>query len=75
MQILNLFGAKVRSERLRKGLSQEDLAFRSGLHRTYIGMIERAEKNVTLSNIYKISRALEIPIYELLKYDEIDETE
>ena len=66
-KILVEFGNRVREERLRKGLSQEDLAFRSGLHRTYIGMIERAEKNITLVNILKISNALEIPIHEILK--------
>lgn len=66
-EVLTQFGNRVREERLKRGLSQEDLAFRSGLHRTYIGMIERAEKNVTLINIQKISKALELPIHELLK--------
>ena len=61
-EILVKFGIKVREERMKKGLSQEDLAFRSEMHRTYIGMIERAEKNITLSNINKISLALEIPL-------------
>jgi transcriptional regulator with XRE-family HTH domain len=48
-------------------LSQEGLSFEAGLHRTYIGMIERAEKNITLLNIEKIARALKVEISELLK--------
>jgi transcriptional regulator with XRE-family HTH domain len=61
-KILEKFGKKVREERLKQDLSQEELAARAGLHRTYIGMIERAEKNITLGNIEKISRALGIDI-------------
>ena len=57
-EVLVRFGARVRSERIRLGLSQEDLANRAGVHRTYIGMLERAEKNVTLENIEKVSKAL-----------------
>tara|TARA_R110001606_G_scaffold184480_1_gene331332 strand:+ start:392 stop:604 length:213 start_codon:yes stop_codon:yes gene_type:complete len=60
--ILILFGNKVKTLRKEKGISQEELAFRSDLHRTYIGMIERAEKNVTLKNIAKIANGLEISI-------------
>lgn len=56
--VLNKFGRKVREERTKLGLSQEELAFRAGVHRTYIGMIERAEKNITLENIEKIAKAL-----------------
>lgn len=61
-EILIKFGEKVREERLKQGLSQEDLASRAGVHRTYIGMIERAEKNITLENIEKISVALNLSI-------------
>ena len=46
-------------------MSQEKLAELSGLHRTYIGMIERAEKNITLSNIEKIALALGLKIRDL----------
>ena len=49
-------------------LSQEQLAEEAGLHRTYIGMIERAEKNVTLVNIEKIAKALKISISELFLF-------
>jgi transcriptional regulator with XRE-family HTH domain len=65
--ILIKFGENVREKRKEKGLSQEQLSFKADLHRTYIGMIERAEKNITLSNIEKIAKALEVEIVELLK--------
>mgnify|MGYP005996343093 CR=1 FL=1 len=64
-KILINFGQKVREIRKLKGLSQDQLAYKANLHRTYIGMIERAEKNITLINIEKISDALEININEL----------
>ena len=63
--VLIKFGEKVRELRKQKGLSQEELAFKADLHRTYIGMIERAEKNITLVNVEKIANALEIPINKL----------
>ena len=50
------FGVSVKAWRDRLGLSQEKLAERAGVHRTYIGMIERAEKNITLENIQKDHR-------------------
>lgn len=59
---LEKFGERVREERHKLGLSQEELASRAGVHRTYIGMIERAEKNITLENIEKIAKALNIKI-------------
>jgi len=66
---LEKFGEKVREERLKKGLSQEELAARAGVHRTYIGMIERAEKNITLESIQKIVRALDLPLDELMRLE------
>lgn len=60
--ILVKFGNKVRKERFKQGLSQEELAEKANVHRTYIGMIERAEKNITLENIEKIAIALNIEI-------------
>jgi transcriptional regulator with XRE-family HTH domain len=54
------FGKKVRDRREDLGLSQEELAVKAGVHRTYIGMIERAEKNITLTNIHKIATALSL---------------
>jgi len=64
--ILIKFGERVREIRKEKGLSQEELAHKADLHRTYIGMIERAEKNITLVNIEKIANALEVNIKELI---------
>jgi transcriptional regulator with XRE-family HTH domain len=66
-KILIQFGQKVRKVRIEKELSQEKLAHLADVHRTYIGMIERAEKNITLINIQKIANALDISINELLK--------
>lgn len=66
-EILIKFGQRVRLLRKEKNLSQEDLSFKADLHRTYIGMIERAEKNITLINIEKIAKALNIEVSELLK--------
>jgi len=60
--VLVKFGQKVRLERAKLGLSQEELASRAGVHRTYIGMIERAEKNITLENIQKVCTALSLKI-------------
>lgn len=61
------FGTKVREERVKQGLSQEQLASRAGVHRTYVGMIERAEKNITLENIEKVSKALKIKISDFFE--------
>ena len=65
--ILKKFGDRVRKERLKRNLSQEQLASKAGVHRTYIGMIERAEKNITLGNIQKIADALNINISDLIE--------
>lgn len=64
--ILEKFGDKLKQLRKVKGLSQEQLAEKANLHRTYIGMIERAEKNITLLNIEKIANALDTKISSLL---------
>lgn len=63
-EILIKFGERVRQLRKEKRMSQEELADKANLHRTYIGMIERAEKNVTLINIEKIAKALEVSIQD-----------
>lgn len=64
--LLLRFGEKVQSFRKLRGISQEELAYRAGFHRTYIGMIERAERNITLYNIYRLAIALEVDIKDLL---------
>lgn len=60
------FGQRVRKLRIEHGLSQEKFAFKVGIHRTYIGMVERAERNVTLFTAYKFAQALDITLSELL---------
>jgi transcriptional regulator with XRE-family HTH domain len=64
-ELLLKFGKKVREERKKLGLSQEALAEKAGVHRTYIGMIERGEKNITLANIQNVSKALKVKISKL----------
>lgn len=66
--ILKRFGDKVRRLRLRKGItSQMELALKTGLDRTYIGGIERGERNVALRNIEKLAKALGVSIEELFR--------
>ena len=65
--ILEIFGKKIRTVRLEQKLSQEELAYKAGLHRTYIGMIERGEKNISLLNIEKVAKALDVKIQELFE--------
>jgi len=60
-QVLKVFGENLRILREQKGISQEHLAEIAGLHRTYLGGVERGERNPTLLTIVKISRGLEIP--------------
>ena len=67
MDALILFGNRVRQIRLEKGLSQEKLALLSGLHRAYVGAVERGERNVTFKNIEKLAKALDISMNELFK--------
>jgi transcriptional regulator with XRE-family HTH domain len=64
--ILETFGRNVHKYRKGKDISQEKLAEIAGIHRTYVGMIERAEKNITLRNMEKIAKALEVEIADLL---------
>lgn len=64
-KILENFGLRVKELRKQNELSQEQLAQKAKLHRTYIGMIERAEKNITLLNIEKLAIALKVNVKEL----------
>lgn len=63
----NKFAKRLRELRKQRGLSQEELGFRAGLHRTYIGSIERSEQNVSIDNIPKLAKALKVPTSELFK--------
>ena len=62
----DVLAKRIRELRLEKSWSQEHLADTCGLHRTYIGDIERRERNVSIDNIEKIALALKVPITELL---------
>ena len=64
--LLTAFGAAVRARRTARGWSQEEFADRVGLHRTYIGDVERGERNIGLLNIGRIAAALELPLADLL---------
>lgn len=63
--IINVFGEVVRDLREKRKLTQENLAEISGFHRTYIGMIERGERNPSLKNIYKIAKSLDVSLTEI----------
>lgn len=61
------FGKRLRELRKKIGLSQEELGFQAGIHRTYVGAIERGEQNVSIDNIHKLAKALKISPDELFK--------
>ncbi|WP_380874277.1 transcriptional regulator [Sphingomonas sp. DBB INV C78] len=61
-----MFAQQVRAQRKRLGLSQEELADRAEVHRTFIGAVERAETNVSIDNIARISAALGVSAGDLL---------
>ena len=64
---LKTFGTRVRRVREDKKLTQEQLAFLSGLHRTYVGAVERGERNIGLLNLRKLVEALDCQISDLLR--------
>lgn len=59
------FGERIRALRAERGLSQEALAERAGLHRTYVGSVERGERNIGLDNIYALANALAVEARDL----------
>jgi len=67
MSILLKFGIRVREIRTQRGFSQEKLAELSGLHRTYVGSVERGERNISLRNLQKIALALGVTLEELFR--------
>lgn len=68
MDYFNILGANVRALRLKQKLTQEQLADRCDLHRTYVGAIERGDRNVSLKNIVILAQALNVEPFELLLY-------
>ena len=64
-----VFAFRLRQIRQLKGLSQEELADMAGLHRTYVGSVERSERNISIDNIERLAKALEVDIIELLQED------
>jgi transcriptional regulator with XRE-family HTH domain len=73
-ELTRRFGAVLRLLRLQANLSQEELADKCNLHRTYIGTIERGEKRVTITTAYKLSCALNVKLSEMLKMvEELEE--
>ena len=62
-----LFGSSIRKLRIEKGWSQDELAHRASLHRTYVGGVERSERNVTLETVERLSDALGVTPWKLLK--------
>lgn len=66
-KLREIFAAQVRARRKLLGISQEELADRAQLHRTFVGHVERAETNVAIDNIARISEALGVTASELLR--------
>jgi transcriptional regulator with XRE-family HTH domain len=62
------FGTRVRELRKKLNLSQEELGFKSNIHRTYIGAVERGEQNISLDNIGRIAKNLKVSLSELFKF-------
>ncbi len=66
--LIEQFGRRIRELRIGRGLSQEKLAELTGFHRTYIGMVERGERNISLSNLGVFAKAFEMSAGELLTF-------
>lgn len=63
-----IFGNRVRELRKLLNLSQEELGFKSNIHRTYIGAVERGEQNISLDNIFRLAKALRVEMKELFSF-------
>ena len=66
--LIEEFGKRIRQLRTDRNLSQEELSFQTGFHRTYIGMVERGERNISLSNIGVFAKTFEISVSELFNF-------
>ncbi|SEB02267.1 helix-turn-helix domain-containing protein [Paenibacillus sp. 276b] len=72
-EVLKLVGARIRALRKERGYSQESLGEKGGFHFSYIGQIERGEKNVSLVNLAKIAESLDVNLIQLFAYIEMEE--
>ena len=70
--LIKEFGLRIKQLRLVKNISQENLAFLTGFHRTYIGMIERGERNISLNNMAVFAKVFEMTVSELLDFTTIN---
>lgn len=67
INVLEVLGAEIRKRRAALGLSQEQLAARCGLHRNYVGSVERGERNIAFLNLLKLANALETSVQKLVQ--------
>ncbi|HZW25512.1 MAG TPA: helix-turn-helix transcriptional regulator [Gallionella sp.] len=70
MTITELFAQNVRELRIERGFSQEELAHQAGLHRTYVGAVERGERNITLLNAQRIAEALGVTLDQCVRLND-----
>lgn len=70
--LLKEFGARIRQLRIEKDMSQEKLSFATGFHRTYIGMTERGERNISLSNIAVYAKVFNMTLSELMDFSSVN---
>lgn len=68
--VLSRLGRRIRELRLQTGLTQEQLAERADLHPTYLGGIERGERNLSLNNLDKLAEAMQVPLHSLLDFQD-----
>jgi transcriptional regulator with XRE-family HTH domain len=66
--LIEQFGRRIRQLRTERNLSQEELSFQTGFHRTYIGMVERGERNISLSNIGVFAKVFDLTPNQLLDF-------
>jgi transcriptional regulator with XRE-family HTH domain len=71
-KIYQQLGQRIRALRQQRGLSQEKLALEAGLHRTYIGDIEAANKRVSLEKLEQIAKALDVSLCELFQFNRLN---
>ena len=70
--LIKEFGLRIKQLRTEKKISQEKLSFVTGFHRTYIGMVERGERNISLTNIAVFAKAFNMTVSELLDFSSIN---